>query len=171
MKDVISYRTPYLDELKKIAKIRNLSLSTITGEIIEDYLHKHQIIKKYDMFHDGRKFLSVAFDYLDPSIFDKIIEAGANEYARGAKMNMNDFSLENLLLYFREWMEINNLQLSEFDENERIRWVCRTKMGKNYNEISANIFKNVLEKFGFMCNLESHSDDGYEIVFLKKKNR
>ncbi len=31
-KEVISYRTKYIDDLKKIAKIRNVSLSTLTGE-------------------------------------------------------------------------------------------------------------------------------------------
>ena len=171
MKDVISYRTPYLDELKKIAKIRNVSLSTITGEIIQDYLHKHQIIKKYDLFHDGRKFLSVAFENIDSENFDKIAEAGANEYAQGAKMSTNDFSLENLLVYFREWIDINNLQLGEFDENDRVRWVVRTNMGQKYNEISANIDKKVLERFGFRCNIESFSDENYELLFLKTKNK
>lgn len=167
MKDVISYRTPHLDELKKIAKIRNVSMSTITGEIIENYLHNHSLLKKYDMFNDGKKFISAAFENLDPSVFEKVAAAGANECARGARMSMNDFSLNNILTYFREWIEINDLELSEFDENERIRWICQTNMGKNYNEICGNSFKIVLEKFGFRSNLEGSTQEDFEIIFLK----
>lgn len=169
--DVISYRTPYLDDLKKISKIRNVSLSTITGEIIRDYLHNHTIIKKYDMFSDGKKFLSAAFENLDSSVFDKVATIGATGCVRGAKMSMNDFSLKNLLNYFRGWIEINNLKLSEFDENERIRWVCETNMGKNYNEICAKCFKMVLENFGFSANVEYICHEDFEMIFLKANNK
>jgi len=169
-KEVISYRTIHLDELKKISKIRNVSLSTFTGEIIHDYLHHRNIIKKYDMLNDGRQFISAAFETLDPSVFDQIATIGANECIRGAKMSMNHFSLENLLTYFREWIEINNLKLSEFDEKERIRWFCETNMGKNYNVIYANCFKKVLQKFGFSAIVESFSKEDFELIFLKKNN-
>lgn len=170
MKDVISYRTPHLDELRKIAKIRNVSVSTITGEIIHDYLHNHTLEKKYDMFNDGKKFLSAAFENLDPSVFDKVAAIGAAECARGAKMTMNNFSLQNLLSYFKGWMEMNGLELSEFDETERIRWRCETNMGKNYNEICANSFKKVLESFGFSTIVESHCTEDFEIVFSKYRD-
>lgn len=170
MKDVISYRTDYLEELKKISKIRNISLSTITGEIIKDFLQNHTIIKKYDLFSDGKKFISAAFENLEPVVFDKIATIGATEFTRAAKMSMNQFSLENLLNYFSGWMELNKLKLSEFDENNRIRWICETKMGKNYNEICANCFKKVFEKFCFCANVESFTDEDFELVFLKKPN-
>lgn len=146
-------------------------MSTITGEIIASYLNDHVNVLKYDMIKDGKKFISSAFETIDPSKFDKISTIGAKEYARSAKMSVNVFSLENLLIYFRKWVEINNLKLSEFDEDERIRWVCETKMGKNYNQISAEIFKKVLDQFGFISNVESFSDEDYEIVFLKKGNK
>lgn len=167
MKDVICFRTDNLDDLKKIAKIRNVSLSTITGEIIKDYLNNHTIIKKYDMFSDGKKFITSAFENLDPSTFEEISTAGANECARGAKMSMNNFTLQNLLSYFKGWIEINDLQLSEFDENERIRWICKTKMGKNYNQICGNCFKKVLENFGFSSIIDSFNDEFFEIIFSK----
>ncbi len=170
MKDVISYRTPYLEELRKIAKIRNVSLSTITGEIIHDYLQNHALEKKYDMFYDGKKFLSAAFDNLDPSVFDKIARIGARECARGVKMIMNNFSLQNLLSYFKGWIEINDLELSEFDETERIRWRVETNMGRNYNDICANSFKKVLEGFGYSTIVESNSTEDFEIVFSKYSN-
>ena len=41
-------------------------------------------------------------------------------------------------------------------------------MGKNYNEITANAFKKVLENFGFGSNVESFSEDDFEIIFSKK---
>lgn len=169
LKDVISYRTEDLDNLKKIAKIRNVSLSTITREIIQDYFAKHEILDKYYMISDGRSFIASAFENLEPKVFDKIATIDANEFVRGAKMSMNDFSLQNLLSSFTGWVKINNLKLSEFDEEDRIRWICETKMGKNYNEITANSFKKALEIFGFVSNVESFSKDDFELVFLKKK--
>ena len=169
MKDVICYRTSDIDELRKIAKIRNVSLSTITGEIIHEYLQKHTFRQKYDSIRDGRKFISTAFDHLEPSVFDKIATIDAHEFVRGAKMSINDFSLENILSSFRSWIKVNNLKLSEFDENDRIRWVCETKMGKNYNQITAKSFSKVLEEFGFKANLESFCEEDFELIFLKKK--
>ena len=167
-KEVISYRTKHLDELKKIAKIRNVSLSTFTGEIIQDFLHNQKIIKKYDMVYEGRKFISAVFENLDPSAFDKIATIRATEIVRGAKMSMNHFSLENLLSYFREWIKTNNLKLSEFDENDRIRWYCETNMGENYNEICTKYFKKVLEKFGFRTYVDYSNDKDFELIFFKK---
>ncbi len=120
------------------------------------------------MFNDDRKFISVVFENLDPSIFDKIIAIRVNECYRGIKMNMNNFSLENLLTRFREWMEVNNLKLSEFDEEGCIKWLCETNMGKNYNEICAKSFKKVLEEFGIIANVESFNDEYFELSFLKK---
>ena len=83
-------------------------------------------------------------------------------------MSMNHFSLENLLVYFKGWIEMNGLELSEFDENERIRWRCETNMGKNYNEICAKCFKMVLENFGVSTNVESSSHEDFEILFIKR---
>ena len=171
MKDVICYRSSNVDELRKIAKIRNVSLSTITAEIIDEYLHKNKFIKKYDTMRDGRKLISSAFENLDPSVFEKLATIDADEFVRGAKMSINDFSLENILSSFRGWIDINKLKLSEFDENERIRWLCETKMGKNYNEITANAFKKALENFGFSSNVEAFSDDDFEIIFSKNKTK
>ncbi len=171
MKGVISYRTDDLDELKKIAKIRNLSLSTLTGQIIHDYLNNHSLIKKYDMFLDGKKFISAAFENLDPAVFDKVIEVGTKECTRGAKKSMNDFCLENLMNYFKGWIESNSLKLSEFDENDRIKWICETNMGEKYNIICVQCFKNVLENFSFNSNINSVGEDDFELIILKKNNK
>ena len=168
LKEVISYRTNDIDALRKIARIRNISLSTITDEIIQDYLIKYKIRSKYDMISDGRKFVATAFEHLDPSVFDEIATIDANEFVRGAKMTLNKFSLENILVSFRGWAKTNNLKLIEFDENDRIRWICETKMGKNYNEITAKAFQKVLEKFGYRTNVESYSSDVFEMIFLKQ---
>ena len=135
MKDVITYRTNDLDNLKKMAKIRNVSLSTITGEIIREYVHEKMILKNLTTIKNGRKFISAAFNHLDPSVFEKIETIGATEFCRSAKMSMNNFSLDNVLRYIKEWIQSNNFKLSEFDENNRIRWICETNMGKNYNQI------------------------------------
>lgn len=170
MKDVVCYRSNNIEELRKISKIRNISLSTITAEIIDDYLHNHTLVKKYNMFSDGKKFLSAAFENLEPTVFEKIATIGAAECSRSAKMSMNNFSLENLLDYFRGWIEINNLKLSEFDENVRIRWVCETNMGKNYNKICGNCFEKVLGNFGFSVNIESISYEDFEIIISKQKS-
>ena len=116
MKDVICYRSSNIDELRKIAKIRNVSLSTITEEIIDDYLHKNTFIKKYDSMRDGKKFIAYAFENLDPSVFEKISTIDANEFVRGVKMSMNDFSLENILSSFRGWMKLTELLLT--NENQ-----------------------------------------------------
>lgn len=145
-------------------------MSTITGEIIKDFLHNHTILKKYDLFSDNKKLISTAFENLESTVLDKLVTIGVMEYTRGVKMSMNQFSLENVLNYFSGWIELNQLKLSVFDENERIRWICETKMGKNYNEICVNCFKIVLEKFGFHANVESFTNEDFEIIFLKKLN-
>src|SRR3990170_5390852 len=107
MTSVISFRTTASEELKKIAKKKNISLAGVSAEIIENYVRSSHLISKYEMFNDGRKFIVSAFDNVVPSAFDKISEIGARECIRGAKMAMNEFTLENLLMYFRGWIELN----------------------------------------------------------------
>ena len=74
MNNVITYRTDRIEELKKLAKEKKISLSRLTSTLIHDYLEHQIITKNFKMFCSGEKSLSVAFENLDKQTLEKIIK-------------------------------------------------------------------------------------------------
>jgi len=93
MTDVLSYRTDKIEELKKLAKEKNVSLSQLSSDIIEEYLEFELLTSKYKMHRDSEKLISYIFEFLDESAMEKIIDFCTNEVVISIKTMTNDFSI------------------------------------------------------------------------------
>ena len=141
---VISYRTERIEELKKLAKEKDVSLSTLTSVIIGEYLDFHIMTENYKMLRLGRKAVSTAFENLDKQALEKVIKVASEEISKSVKTVITEPSLENLFPLVRKWFKYNDFDLKEFDETDTIKLVCKTNMSKNFNEyISKTLVKMV----------------------------
>lgn len=141
---VISYRTERIEELKKLAKEKDVSLSTLTSVIIGEYLDFRIMTENYKMLRLGRKAVSTAFENLDKQALEKVIKVASEEISKSVKTVITEPSLENLFLLVRKWFKYNEFDLKEFDETDTIKLVCKTNMSKNFNEyISKTLVKMV----------------------------
>ena len=168
MTDVITYRTERIEDLKKLAKEKGVSLSALTSEIIGDYLDHRSITENYKMIGSGRKAVSTAFENLDKQGLEKVIKVAAEEASKSIKTVINEFSLENLLPLMRKWFKYNEFDLKEFDETNTIKLVCKTNMSKNFNEYISKTFVKIANLFDY-DGTALYEDGLMQIKILKQR--
>ena len=168
MNNVITYRTDRIEELKKLAKEKKISLSRLTSTIIHDYLEHQIITKNFKMFCSGEKALSVAFENLDKQTLEKIIKIATKEATNSMKTMTNEFSFENISSIIRKWFKHNKFELKEFHETNTVKWVCKTNLSKNLNEYISKVTVNIINQFGY-SGISSNEDDIIQIKISKQK--
>jgi len=67
MTDVITYRTEKGEELKKLAKERNVSLSQLTNDIINNYFEYFDLRQSMDKFTGISEMISFSFSLISES--------------------------------------------------------------------------------------------------------
>ena len=168
MTQVISYRTDRIDDLKKLAKEKDVSLSNLTSEIIHDYLDHQIITKNFKMFCSGEKALSAAFENLDKKTLEKVIKIATKEAANSIKIMTDEFSFENISSIIRKWFKYNKFDLKEFHEKDTIKLVCKTNLSKNFNEYISKVTVNIINQFGY-DGISRNEDDIIQIKISKQK--
>ena len=169
MTDVLSYRTDKIEELKKLAKEKNVSLSQLTSDIIEEYLEFELLTSKYKMHRDSEKLISYIFEFLDESTMEKIIDFCTNEVVISLKTMTNDFSIASILNIIKNWLKFNNLTLDEFDEDSHIKLVCNNNLSRNWNIMNATVFTKIFEHFGYSGMVDSTQNGFLSFKISKQK--
>jgi len=149
MTDVLSYRTERLEELKKLAKEKNISLSQLSSEIINEYLNFFLLTSKYDMFCESKRLISACFELLDESDLEKTSDILGNEVFQYLKTLTTDFSLPKIIEIVRTWYTYNHFTLDEFDEGDFIKLVTKNTMSKNWNLHNAKGAIKFFKRFGY----------------------
>ena len=165
---VITYRTDRIEDLKKLAKEKEISLSSLTSTIIHDYLEHRIIAKNFKMFCSGEKALSVAFENLDKQTLEKVIKIATKEAANSVKIMTNEFSFENILSIVKKWFKYNEFDLKEFYEKDTVKLICKTNLSKNFNEYISKVTVNIINQFGY-DGISSNEDDMIQIKISKQK--
>lgn len=168
MNNVITYRTDRIEDLKKLAKEKEISLSSLTSAIIHDYLEHQIITKNFKMFCSGEKALSVAFENLDKKTLEKVIKIATKEVANSIKTMTDEFSFEGIISIIRKWFKYNEFDLREFHEKDTIKLVCKTNLSKNFNEYISKVTVNIINQFGY-DGISSNEDDIIQIKISKPK--
>ncbi len=105
MTDVISYRTDKGEELKKLAKERNVSLSELTNDIVNYYFEFFDLRTKMGIFKASSETISHCFSLISESDIHKSTDLGCQVISRYVKTITTDFSLENLIKIIGEVLE------------------------------------------------------------------
>ena len=170
MTEVISYRTEKLEELKKLAEARNVSLSQLSSDIIDEYLEFKELTTKYRMHRDSEKMISYVFEFLDESAIEKIINLVAEEAIDSMKTVTNDFSLVSILNLLKKWAKFNDIPIEEFSEDSYIKLVCKNNMSLNWNVMMAKGWIRLLEHFGYSSTEDFSKKQIFSIKISKQKS-
>ena len=103
MTDVLSYRTGKIERLKKLAKKRNVSLSQLSSDIIDEYLQFYDLTQKSDMYRDSKAMISFCFELLDKSDLDKVVALASKRVIQKIKTMIQEYSFENITDFIRSW--------------------------------------------------------------------
>lgn len=166
---VISYRTDRINELKKVATEKDVSLSNLTSMIIDDYLEYYSLVKNFKMFCVGRKEISAVFEHLDKQAMEEIIKIATMHAYNSIKIATNEFSLEKVVSIIGKWFKYNEFDLREFHEKETIKLICKIDMSKKFNEYVSKVIENLFNKFNYQA-ISLHDFDMIEIKVSKQKH-
>ena len=149
MTDVISYRTERIEELKKLAKDKNISLSQLTSEIIDYYFDFLIIRQKLNLYRESQPIISKCLELIDDSKLNDLIDFGITDHVQSIRSGTNDYSFESMLDLARLWFRYNKFDLQVFDENDTMKFVCKNQMSKNWNKAASGIEIGIFKHFGF----------------------
>ena len=169
MTEVISYRTEKIEELKKIAKARNVSLSQLSSDIVDEYLEFKELTTKYRMHKDSEKLISHVFELLDESSIEKIIEAYVEEHVDTIKTVTNDFSMPSILNLAKTWTKFNDIPIEEFSEESYLKLVCKNNMSLNWNKMIAKSWIKIFENFGHSGTEDLFKEGMFSVKISKQK--
>ena len=170
MTDVITYRTEKGEELKKLAKERNVSLSQLTNDIINNYFEYFNLRQSMDKFTGISEMISFSFSLISESDIRKTTDLLSKEITKYVKTITNDFSLANLIKIALNYYGYNHFKFSEFDEPDYIKIVCNNSMSENWNKYVLMGITKFFTDMGF-DSVEDAAEDGiHSYKILKQKN-
>ena len=170
MTDVLSYRTDKIEQLKKLAKKGNISLSQLSSDIIDEYLQFYVLTQNYDMYRDSKETISLCFELLDESDIDKIVAFSIKGDIQSIKTIIQEYSFENITYWVRTWYKFNNFKVEEFDQGESLKFVCKNNMSENWNIMIAGNIVGIYKYFGYDGVIESKEKGLFGYKILKQKS-
>ena len=170
MTDVISYRTEKGEELKKLAKERNVSVSQLTNDIVNYYFEFFDLRQNMVMFKGSNEMMSFCFSLISESDILKTTDVLSKAITRYVKTITNDFSLANLIKIILNYYDYNHFKFSEFDETDYIKIVCKNSMPRNWNKYAARGISKFFTDFGFHTVEDSSEDKLHSYKISKQKS-
>ncbi len=168
MTDVISYRTEKIEQLKKLAQERNVSVSQLTNDIVNYYFEFFDLRQNMGMFKGSSEMMSFCFSLISESDLLKTTDLLSKVITRYVKTITNDFSLANLIKIILNYYDYNHFKFSEFVETDYIKIVCNNSMPKNWNKYAARGISKYFNDFGFAA-AEDSSEDGLHSYKISKQ--
>ena len=169
MTDVISYRTEKGEELKKLAKERDVSVSQLTGDIVNYYFEFFDL-RNAKPLKASSELISFCFSLLSESDLQKTTDLANKEITRFVKTITTDFSLENMLKLIRNYYKYNHFEFSEFDEADYIKIICNNPMSRNWNKNAVTGLSRFLNDIGIATVVDSSDDRFHSYKISKQKS-
>jgi|AJXC01.1.fsa_nt_gi hypothetical protein len=141
-----------IDELKKISKVRNISLNTLVSQLFRHYLEIERVYDKFDWVKVSKSTLKVALKKFTNEEIEIIGKQIALEFAIDfILVKWGDVSEQNILEFIKIYFKENSWgNCKIFTESNGIIITIQHKMGKKasklFSVIIETLFKNQLNK-------------------------
>lgn len=141
-----------IDELKKISKVRNISLNTLVSQLFRHYLEIERVYDKFDWVKVSKSTLKVALKKFTNEEIEIIGKQIALEFAIDfILVKWGDVSEQNILEFIKIYFKENSWgNCKIFTESTGIIITIQHKMGKKasklFSVIIETLFKNQLNK-------------------------
>ncbi len=169
MTDVVTYRTEKMEQLKKLAKEKNVSISQLTGDIVNYYFEFYDL-RNTKPLKASSEMISFCFSLLSESDLQKTTDLVNKEITRFVKTITTDFSLENMLKLIRNYYKYNHFEFSEFDETDHIKIACKNPMSRNWNKNAVTGLSKFLNDIGLATVVDSSDDRFHSYKISKQKS-
>jgi hypothetical protein len=141
-----------IDELKKISKVKNISLNTLVSQLFRHYLEIERVYDKFDWVKVSKSTLKVALKKFTSEEIEIIGKQIALEFAIDfILVKWGDISEQNILEFIKIYFKENSWgNCKIFTESNGIIITIQHKMGKKasklFSVIIETLFKNQLNK-------------------------
>ena len=141
-----------IDELKKISKVRNISLNTLVSQLFRHYLEIERVYDKFDWVKVSKSTLNVALKKFTNEEIEIIGKQIALEFAIDfILVKWGDVSEQNILEFIKIYFKENSWgNCKIFTESNGIIITIQHKMGKKASKLFSvmiqTLFKNQLNK-------------------------
>jgi hypothetical protein len=141
-----------IDELKKISKVRNISLNTLVSQLFRHYLEIERVYDKFDWVKVSKSTLKVALKKFTNEEIEIIGKQIALEFAIDfILVKWGDVSEQNILEFIKIYFKENSWgNCKIFTESNGIIITIQHKMGKKASKLFSvmieTLFKNQLNK-------------------------
>ena len=169
MTEVVSYRTEKMEQLKKLAKERNVSVSQLSGDIVNYYFEFFDL-RNAIPFKGSSEMMSFCFSLLSESDLQKTIDLASHEISRFVKTVTIDFSLDNMIKLILNYYKYNHFKFSEFDETDYIKIICNNPMSRNWNKNAVTGLSQFLNDIGIATVVDSSDDRFHSYKISKQKS-
>lgn len=169
MTDVLSYRTNKIKVLKKLAKEKNISLSQLSSDIIDNYLDYAKLYSRFDPYTDSREIISMCFESIDESVLDKVLEVSSSEVSSAMKA-IGVGSFEEVADIAETFFHINSFNLDQFDKGTHIEFVTKNPMPKNWNMYTSTVLTKLFKNLGYDGVIKSVEKGFFSVKISKQKD-
>ncbi len=141
-----------IDELKKISKVRNISLNTLVSQLFRHYLEIERVYDKFDWVKVSKSTLKVALKKFTNEEIEIIGKQIALEFAIDfILVKWGDVSEQNILEFIKIYFKENSWgNCKIFSESNGIVISIQHKMGKKASKLFSvmigTLFENQLNK-------------------------
>ncbi len=141
-----------IDELKKISKVKNISLNTLVSQLFRHYLEIERVYDKFDWVKVSKSTLKVALKKFTNEEIEIIGKQIALEFAIDfILVKWGDVSEQNILEFIKIYFKENSWgNCKIFTESNGIIITIQHKMGKKASKLFSvmieTLFKNQLNK-------------------------
>jgi len=168
MTDAVTFRTEKMEQLKKLAKEKNVSISQLTGDIV-NYYFEFNDLRNAKPLKASSEVISFCFSLLSESDLQKTTDLVNKEITRFVKTITTDYSLENMLKLIRNYYKYNHFEFSEFDETDHIKIICNNPMSSNWNKNAVTGLSKFLNDIGLATVVDSSDDRFHSYKISKQK--
>lgn len=167
MTNVLSYRTDKVSELKILAKERNISLSQISSDIVDNYLESNRLFSGMNLYCDIREIISICFESIDEKQLEKVLNVSMKDVAKAMKLKgINSFEKASEIAI--GFFNVNSFSLEKHDTGSHLVFVSKNPMPKNWNIYVSTIITLLFKNVGY-CGIVESVDHGFFSVAISKE--
>jgi len=169
MNSVITYRTNRVEDLKKLAKEKEISLSQLSADIIDEHFEFAKLYSAFERYTDSREIVSICFESIDKPSLDKVLKIATKDVTAGMKALGVDSFLkltDKAMTYFR----LNSFKLEQFDKGSHVNFVSKNPMPKNWNIYVSTVITRLYKNLGYDGLVESAEKGFLSFKISKQKS-
>jgi hypothetical protein len=148
----ITFRIPskLLNELRREADKKQVSLNTLTNQIFTDYIVWHTYAKQTGLFYVPKPLISRTVNELTEEQLSSIAKEAVKDKLKDLALLIRDeFTASSFLDMTEDWVRISDFSYKrEIVEDGRInRFIIQHDLGKNYGFLLKEMYRFALENF------------------------